>query len=57
MKLDKVFQFLLPKEVKFFPLFPSAAANLINCRLELRNLLNCTVEEKRSEHVRNVKSF
>ncbi|KAF0199094.1 MAG: hypothetical protein FD166_719 [Bacteroidetes bacterium] len=57
MKLDKIFQFLIPKDRKFFPLFTDASANLVNCSLEFQKLLNCTDEEQRNEHVRNVKKF
>lgn len=57
MKLDKIFQFLLPKDTKFFPLFSEASANLINCSLEFQKLLNCTDEEQRNELVKNVKKL
>lgn len=57
MKLDKIFQFLVPKEKKFFPLFSEASANLVNCSLEFQQLLNCSDEEQRLEHVKNVKKF
>ena len=57
MKLDKIFHFLLPKDRKFFPLFSEASANLVNCSIEFQELLNCQDEEKRTEHVKNVKKF
>lgn len=57
MKLDKIFQFLVPKDRKFFPLFTEASANLVNCSLEFQKLLNCTDEDQRNELVRNVKKF
>ncbi|PKP04195.1 MAG: DUF47 domain-containing protein [Bacteroidetes bacterium HGW-Bacteroidetes-9] len=57
MKLDKIFHFLLPKDRKFFPLFSEASANLVNCSIEFQELLNCHDEEKRSEHVKNVKKY
>lgn len=57
MKLDKIFQFLLPKDTKFFPLFSEASANLINCSLEFQKLLNCKDEEQRNELVKNVKKL
>ncbi len=57
MKLDKIFQFLLPKDTKFFPLFSQASANLVNCSVEFQKLLNCSDEEERNELVKNVKKF
>lgn len=57
MKLDKIFQFLLPKDTKFFPLFSEASANLVNCSIEFQKLLKCSDEEERNELVRNVKKL
>lgn len=57
MKLDKIFQFLLPKETKFYPLFNEASANLINCSIEFQKLLNCSDEEQRNELVKNVNKY
>ena len=57
MKLDKIFQFLLPKDTKFFPLFSQASANLVKCSVEFQKLLNCSDEEERNELVKNVKKF
>ncbi len=57
MKLDKIFQFLVPKDKKFFPLFSDASANLVNCSLEFQKLLNTKDENQRNEYVKNVKKF
>ncbi|MBK6963396.1 MAG: DUF47 domain-containing protein [Bacteroidales bacterium] len=57
MKLDKIFQFLVPKDKKFFPLFSEASANLVNCSLEFQKLLNTKDEDQRNEYVKNVKKF
>ncbi|MHC1775166.1 MAG: DUF47 domain-containing protein [Lentimicrobium sp.] len=57
MKLDKIFQFLLPKETKFYPLFNEATANLINCSIEFQKLLSCSNEEQRNELVKNVNRY
>jgi len=57
MKLDKIFQFLVPKDRKFFPLFCEASANLVNCTLEFQKLLNYSDEEERTERVKKVKKL
>lgn len=57
MKLDKFFQFLVPKDRKFFPLFCEASANLVNCTLEFQKLLNYSDEEERTERVKKVKKL
>jgi predicted phosphate transport protein (TIGR00153 family) len=57
MKFDKFFQFLVPKDRKFFPLFIEASANLVNCTLEFQKLLNSTNDEDRTELVKNVKKL
>lgn len=57
MKFDKLFQFLVPKDKKFFPLFIDASANLVNCTLEFQKLLNSPNDEDRTALVKNVKKF
>jgi predicted phosphate transport protein (TIGR00153 family) len=57
MKLDKIFQFLVPKDKKFFPLFCDASANLVNCTTEFQKLLNFSHEEERTELVKRVKKL
>lgn len=57
MKLDKLFQFLVPKDKKFFPLFSSASANLVSCTLEFQKLLNCDDEDEKAVLVKNIKKF
>ena len=31
MKLDKIFQILVPKDKKFYPLFKEASTNVVSC--------------------------
>lgn len=57
MKLDKIFQFLVPRDKKFYPMFCEASANLVNCSKEFRELLNCRDEEERTHLVKRVKKL
>lgn len=57
MKLDKVFQILVPKDKKFYPLFCHASSNLVECTEVFKELLNANDEEKRNELVKEVKKL
>jgi predicted phosphate transport protein (TIGR00153 family) len=46
MKLNTIFQFLLPKDKKFFPLFEQASANLIVLAETLHDAVNAAKEER-----------
>jgi uncharacterized protein len=57
MKLDKVFQLLVPKDKKFYPLFCQASSNLVDCTLTFKELLKATDDEQRNDLVKKVKKF
>jgi len=57
MKIDKFFQFLVPKDKKFFPLFCQASANLVDCTKSFVDLLNTHNEEKFDILVKEIKKF
>jgi hypothetical protein len=46
MKLNTIFQFLVPKDKKFFPLFEQASANLIVLAETLHDAVNAPIEER-----------
>ena len=46
MTLNSVFQFLVPKDKKFFPLFEQASANLIILAETLHEAVNAPKEER-----------
>lgn len=57
MKLDKVFQLLVPKDKKFYPLFCQASSNLVDCTIAFRELLLAKDDESRNDLVKKVKKF
>ncbi len=57
MKLDQVFQLLVPKDKKFYPLFCQASSNLVECTLAFRELLDATNDDLRNELVAKVKKL
>ncbi len=57
MKLDKVFQLLVPKDKKFYPLFCEASSNLVKCSLTFKELLLAKEESNRNELVKKVKKL
>jgi hypothetical protein len=57
MKLDKIFQVLVPKDKKFYPLFCQASANLVECAQVFNELLLAKNEETRDELVKKVKKL
>jgi hypothetical protein len=54
MSLNSIFQFLVPKDKKFFPLFEQASVNLILLAETLHELVNAPKNE-REESFRNLK--
>ena len=46
MSLNSVFQFLVPKDKKFFPLFEEASSNLIELASNLHELVNLPPKER-----------
>lgn len=46
MSLNSVFQFLVPKDKKFFPLFEEASSNLIELASHLHELVNLPSKER-----------
>lgn len=49
MSLNSIFQYFVPKDKKFFPLFEQAGANLIDMAKLLKELVNTTsVEDRKS---------
>lgn len=57
MKIDKIFQILVPKDKKFYPLFCQASANLLECTKTFKELLVTTDEETRNELVKKIKKL
>jgi predicted phosphate transport protein (TIGR00153 family) len=46
MNVNSIFQFLIPKDKKFFPLFEQASKNLIQIALELHEAVNLPLNER-----------
>ena len=46
MMLNSVFQFLVPKDKKFFPLFEEASSNLIELATNLHEAVNLPLKER-----------
>lgn len=46
MSLNSIFQFLVPKDKKFFPLFEEASSNLIELASHLHELVNLPLKER-----------
>lgn len=59
MRIDSIFQFLVPKDKKFFPLFEKAASNLILLAETLHDAVNIPKEQKeqREEYFRKVEEL
>lgn len=49
MSLNSIFQYFVPKDKKFFPLFEQAGANLIEMAKKLQEMVNTTDPAKRAE--------
>ena len=56
MNLNSIFQFLVPKDKKFFPLFEQAAANLILLAETLHEAINVPKEE-REDYFRKIEEL
>ncbi len=54
MSLNTIFQFFVPKDKKFFPLFESAAANVVKMSHLLNEAINTNDSEKRHEIIREI---
>lgn len=54
MSLNSIFQYFLPKDKKFFPLFESASANLITMSANLVEAVNTTDIEARNEIIKKI---
>ncbi len=48
MSLNSIFQFLVPKEKKFFPLFEQASSNLITIATTLHEAVNVPAKERKA---------
>jgi uncharacterized protein len=46
MSINSIFQFLVPKDKKFFPLFEEASSNLIELALHLHEAVNLPLKER-----------
>jgi predicted phosphate transport protein (TIGR00153 family) len=54
MSLNSIFQYFLPKDKKFFPLFESASANLITLSNYLVEAVNASDLEHRNELIKKI---
>jgi uncharacterized protein Yka (UPF0111/DUF47 family) len=54
MSLNSIFQYFLPKDKKFFPLFESASSNLITMSAHLVDAVNETDIEARNEIIKKI---
>ncbi|AIM39307.1 DUF47 domain-containing protein [Sphingobacterium sp. SG20118] len=57
MSLNSIFQYFIPKDKKFFPLFEQAGSNLIEMSLLLKEAVNASDSEKRKEIVRKIEDL
>ena len=46
MSINRIFQFLVPKDKKFFPLFEEASSNLIELASNLHEAVNLPLKER-----------
>ena len=56
MKLDKLFQILVPKDKKFYPLFKEASANVVESSALLIEMIRCNDSHLREEFVIKIKA-
>lgn len=56
MTLNSIFQFLVPKDKKFFPLFEQATANLIVLAETLNDAVNVP-NDKREDYFRKIEDL
>lgn len=52
MTLNSIFQFLVPKDKKFFPLFEQATSNLILMATSLHEVVNLPIKERNALYMR-----
>lgn len=57
MSLNSIFQYFVPKDKKFFPLFESASSNLIDISSALVEAVNTTDIEKRKEIIKKIEDL
>jgi len=57
MSLNSIFQYFVPKDKKFFPLFEQASNNLIDMAKLLKELVNLTDLDKRKEISRKIEDL
>src|SRR5437868_4265033 len=57
MTIDRLLQYFIPKDKKFYPLFEQASANLVAISKELYEALTTTSKEKRIQHIRQIEKL
>ncbi|SEL79381.1 DUF47 domain-containing protein [Parapedobacter koreensis] len=57
MSLNSIFQYFVPKDKKFFPLFEQASSNLIDMAKLLKELVNLSDPGKRKELTRKIEDL
>ena len=57
MKLDKIFQILVPKDKKFYPLFKEASANVVAAAVLLTEMVRKSKNGERAEYVTKIKKL
>ncbi len=57
MSLNSIFQYFVPKDKKFFPLFEQASINLISLATALNELVNTAEPESRKQYVKLIEDL
>ena len=57
MKLDKIFQILVPKDKKFYPLFKEASTNVVAAAVLLTEMVRKAKNGERAEYVTKIKKL
>lgn len=57
MKLDKIFQILVPKDKKFYPLFKEASTNVVAAAVLLSEMVRKSKNGERVEYVSRIKAL
>lgn len=57
MSLNSIFQYFVPKDKKFFPLFEQAGNNLIEMSKLLKDIVNSSNSEKKKEFTRKMEDL
>lgn len=57
MKLDKIFQILVPKDKKFYPLFKEASTNVVAAAVLLTEMVRNGHNSERAEYVAKIKTL